>query len=80
MLVRSEWMTVDPYSNYRLMGKYIGAARMLELKRSLSIHSFLILTDKTGAYLLYTITAERLRQCFYYLYCYVTATATLKQN
>ena len=38
-------MTVDLYRNFRLTGKYIGAARMLELE-----HLFLTLTDRTGAY------------------------------
>ena len=40
-------MTVDSYRNFRLRVKYIGVARMLELQ---GIHSFLTLTDRTGAY------------------------------
>ena len=40
-------MAVDSYSSFRLRGKYIGVARMLELQ---GIHSFLTLTDRTGAY------------------------------
>ena len=55
-------MTVDSYRNFRLRVKYIGVARMLELQ---GIHSFLTLTDRTGAYFLYIITAVRLRQSFY---------------
>ena len=43
-------MTVDSYRNFGLRGKYIGAARMLELQ---GIHSFLTLTVRTGAYFLY---------------------------
>ena len=31
-----EWMTVDSYRNFRLRGKYIDAARMLELQVILS--------------------------------------------
>ena len=57
-----EWMTVYSYRNFRLRVKYIGVARMLELQ---GIHSFLTLTDRTGAYFLYIITAVRQRQCFY---------------
>ena len=55
-------MTVDSYRNFRLRGKYIGAARMLELQ---GIHSFLTLTDRTSTYFLYIITAVRQRQSFY---------------
>ena len=40
-------MTVDSYRNFRLRDKYIGAARILELQ---CIHSFLTLTERTGAY------------------------------
>ena len=42
-------VTVDSYRNFRLRVKYIGVAMMLELQ---GIHSFLILTDRTGAYFL----------------------------
>ena len=49
-------MTVDSYRNFRLRVKYIGVASMLKLQ---GIHSFLILTDTTGAYFLYIITAVR---------------------
>ena len=55
-------MTVDSYRNFRLRGKYIDAARMLELQ---GIHLFLTLTDRTGAHYLYIITAVRQQQCFY---------------
>ena len=53
-------MTVDSYRNFRLRVKYIGVARMLQ-----GIHSFLTLTDRTGAYFLYIIIAAWQRQCIY---------------
>ena len=64
MGVRGELIIVDSYRNFRLRVKYIGVAMMLELK---GIHSFLSLTDRTGAYFLYIITAVRQWQCFYRL-------------
>ena len=57
-----EGITVDSYRNFRLRVKYIGVAMMLEMQ---GIHSFLTLTDRTGAYFLYIIIAVWQRQCFY---------------
>ena len=56
-------MIFDSYGNFRLRGKYISAVRMLELQGIIGYSFIPNLTDRMGAYFLYTITAVRQGQC-----------------